>query len=193
VVIDFIAEQKPPFDPVECIAFLCAHLKAWNINTVYGDQYGMPYITTFSRNGITYQVTSPSTSEIYLHALPSWTSGGVCMLDGHARAVDQLVSLKRRYQSGRESVSHPDRSNAHDDLATVISGAIWRCTPVERQVATDFGGIGCFSQPREYAGYSDEASDTMRAWIATQNYGRSEKDGGLIKLGSARRPGSVVW
>jgi hypothetical protein len=191
VVIDFIAEQKPPFDPVECIAFLCAHLKAWNINTVYGDQYGMPYVTTFSRNGISYQVASPSTSEIYLHALPSWTAGGVCMLDGHTRAVDQLVALKRRYQSGRESVSHPDRSNAHDDLATVISGVIWRCTPIERDVVTDYGGIGVVSQPRAYVGDGGEASETMAAWLRRQNYTRAP-DGGLGR-GSGHRPGSVVW
>jgi hypothetical protein len=192
VVIDFIAEQKPPFDPVECITFLCGHLKAWNINTVYGDQYGMPYITTFSRKGIAYQVASPSTSEIYLHALPSWTAGAVCMLDGHTRSIDQLVALKRKYQNGRESVSHPDRSNAHDDLATVISGAIWLCTPIDRQVAWDFGGIGVVSQPRVHVGDGGEASETMQAWIATQGYTRAP-DGGLGKRGSGHRPGSVVW
>jgi hypothetical protein len=152
----------------------------------------MPYVTTFSRNGITYQVASPSTSEIYLHALPSWTAGSVCMLDGNARAVDQLVSLKRKYQSGRESVSHPDRSNAHDDLATVISGVIWRCTPVERQVVSDYHGYGVVSQPRTYVGDGGEASETMQAWLHGQFYTRAP-DGGLGRLATSRRPGSVVW
>jgi hypothetical protein len=114
------------------------------------------------------------------------------MLDGHSRAVDQLVSLKRKYQSGRESVSHPDRSNAHDDLATVISGVIWRCTPVEHQVATDFGGIGVVTMPRQYVEDRGETSDTMTAWIATQGYTRAP-DGGLGRHSSSRRPGSVLW
>jgi hypothetical protein len=115
------------------------------------------------------------------------------MMDGHIRAVDQLVALKRKYQNGRESVSHPDRSNAHDDLATVISGVIWRCTPVEFQAVWDFGGIGVVSAPRQYQGYNgDEASETMKAWIATQGYTRAP-DGGLGRWGTFRRPGSVVW
>jgi hypothetical protein len=194
-VIDALFEMRPPFDPVQVITAMCAHLRAWGCNTVFGDQYGLPYISTFSRNGISYQVVPLSTSEIYLHSLPAWTSGGVAMplLDGYQRAVDQLVSLKRKFQSGRESVSHPDRSNAHDDLATVISGVIWRCTPVEHHVQTDFGGIGVVSQPRQYGGYSgDEASETMKAWIHSQSYVHA-KDGGLARLATSRRPGSVCW
>lgn len=190
-VIDFIAEEKPPFDPVNVIRALCEHLKAWGINTVHGDQYGMPYVTTFSRNGIHYQVASPSTSEIYLHCLPSWTSGGISMLDGHSRAVDQLVSLKRKYQSGRETVSHPDRANAHDDLATVISGVIWRCTPVDHQVTWDFGGIGVVTQPYNFPGEVNAGSETMAAFNAARGYGRSDRDGRLIRYGSGN--GGLVW
>jgi hypothetical protein len=77
-------------------------------------------------------------------------------------------------------------------LATVISGVIWRCTPVEFQAAWDFGGIGVVTQPRQYLGYGDEASETMKAWLATQNYGRAP-DGGLGRGNPARRAGSVVW
>jgi hypothetical protein len=191
-VIDLLLEQKPPFDPVECIRFLCDRLKAWDIKTIYGDQYGKPYITIFARNGISYQVSPPSTSDIYLHCMPSWTSGSVCMLDGHSRAVDQLASLRRKVgQAGRESVEHATSAHAHDDLATVISGVIWRCTPVEHSVAWDYGGIGVVTAPRSYVGDGGEASDTMKAWLATQNYVRAP-DGGPGR-GSGHRPGSVVW
>jgi hypothetical protein len=45
-------------------------------------------------------------------------------------------------------------------------------------VAFDYGGIGVVSSVREYIGESDEQSETWRAWLRTQNYGRAP-DGGL--------------
>ena len=178
-VIDLLLEEKPPFDPVACIAAMCQHLKAWGINTVSGDQYGLPYVTTFARNGINYVVRSISTSDVYLHCMPAWTSGGISMLDGHARAVDQLVGLRRRIgQAGREYVEHPKSAHTHDDLATVVSGVIWRCTPIERDVVTDYGGIGVVTAPLNYDTESSGESETWRAWLGTQNYGRAP-DGGL--------------
>ena len=178
-------------DASQTIAALCAHLKAWGINTVHGDGYGKPYISIFARNGITYQVTSPSTSEIYLHCLSAWTSGSVCMLDGHARAVDQLTGLRRKVgQAGREYVEHPKSAHAHDDLATVVSGIIWRCTPIERDVVTDYEGIGVVTAPLDYVTESSEESETWRAWLRTQNYGRAP-DGGLGRGNSSR--GALVW
>jgi hypothetical protein len=78
----------------------------------------------------------------------------------------------------------------HDDLANAAVGLVHMLTP-RGQVASDYGGIGVVSQPRSYIGDGGEASETMRAWLATQNYTRA-KDGGLGR-GSAHRPGSVVW
>jgi hypothetical protein len=98
--------------------------------------------------------------------------------------------LRRRLgQGGRETVEHP--TTAHDDLSCSISGAIWLCTPIERAVATDFEGIGVVVQQRDSIAESGEQSETWKAWLATQNYGRAP-DGGLAR-GNASRGWPVLW
>jgi hypothetical protein len=108
-----------------------------------------------------------------------------------SRAVDQLVNLRRKVgQAGQESVVH--LGNSHDDLANVVSGLIYRLTPLE-PVAWDYGGIGVVSQPRIHVGDASEESETWKAWKATQNYGRAP-DGGLGRGNSMRGGnGGYVW
>jgi hypothetical protein len=174
------------------VAEVCAHLKAWGLTEVMGDGFGKSLITAFARNNIRYIVAPLTTSEIYLHALPAWTSGTVSMLDGNERAIGQVAGLRRKVgQGGRETVEHPKNAYAHDDLAAVICGAIFQCTPIEREVATDYEGIGVVTGPVNYIAESSEQSETWRAWLRTQNYGRAP-DGGLGR-GNPSRAGSVVW
>jgi hypothetical protein len=191
-VVDVIYEAVPPFNPDYVTRSAAATLKEWNLTEVYGDNYGGAWpVTAMARNGIRY-VTSPlSASELYLHTLPLWNAGRVRMLDSD-KAVDQFCALRRRVGQGvQEKIVHP--RNGHDDLSNSVAGVLWRLSPVEHHVATDFGGIGVVSAPRQYQGYSgDEASETMKAWIATQNYTRAP-DGGLGRFATSRRPGSVVW
>jgi hypothetical protein len=106
-----------------------------------------------------------------------------------SRAVDQLVNLRRKVgQAGQESVVH--LGNSHDDIANAISGLIYRLTPLE-PVVWDYEGIGVVTRARDYIGEAGEQSETWKAWLATQNYGRAP-DGGLGK-GNPPRAGSVVW
>ena len=150
-VIDYIFESWPPFDPLSIVAEVCGHLKAWGISEVMGDQFGKSLITAFARLGIRYIVTPVSTSDVYLHALPAWTSGTVSMLDGNERAVGQIAGLRRKVgQGGRETVEHPKNAYARDDLAAVICGAIYLCTPIEREVVTDYEGIGVVTAPVDH-------------------------------------------
>jgi hypothetical protein len=105
-----------------------------------------------------------------------------------SRVVDQLVGLRRKVgQAGQESVVH--LGNSHDDLANVVSGLIYRLTPLE-PVAWDYAEIGVVTGPRDYVTESSEESETWRAWLRTQNYGTAP-DGGLGR-GNPRR-GAVVW
>jgi hypothetical protein len=54
------------------------------------------------------------------------------MLD-HGRGIDQLCGLRRRVgQGGKETITHFRRS--HDDVATSISGLIWRLTPTKQVI-----------------------------------------------------------
>jgi hypothetical protein len=189
LLIDALYEARPPFSAVDVVKGHAEALKQWNLTSVMGDDYGGGMVASvFAKLGIQYQSCPLTASQLYLHALPAWTSSMVVMCDV-SRAVDQLVNLRRKVgQAGQESVVH--LGNSHDDLANAVSGLIYRLTPLE-QVAWDYGGIGVVSQPRSYIGEGGEASETMQAWLATQNYTRAP-DGGLGR-GSAHRPGSVVW
>jgi hypothetical protein len=165
VVIDTIIAQKPPFSPLDVIAALAEHLKRWRIHEVMGDGYGKPFISIFAKSAISYVTTPLDTSAIYLHALPAWTSNSVAML-ANPLAIDQTANLRRKIgQGGRETVDHP--RGAHDDLANVVAGVIYRLTPIE-QTMGDFGGFGVVTQPRIYPGDSAQ-TDTWAAWSATQN------------------------
>jgi hypothetical protein len=189
ILIAAIYEARPPFNPLDVVKGHADALKSWGITEVMGDDYGGGILPSmFAKHGIAYQSCPLTASQLYLHALPAWTSSMVVMCDV-SRAVDQLVNLRRKVgQAGQESVVH--LGNSHDDLANAVSGLIYRLTPLE-PVAWDYGGIGVVSQPRQFVGNGGEASETMQAWLATQNYTRAP-DGGLGR-GSAHRPGSVVW
>jgi hypothetical protein len=87
------------------------------------------------------------------------------------------------------------KTKAAHKIDLVISLAMAARAVVERGPYTpplvSYGGIGVYSQPRVHVGDGGEASETMLAWLATQNYGRAP-DGGLGR-GSAHRSGSIVW
>jgi hypothetical protein len=133
-VVDVLFEARPPFDPDVITEQAAQLLLQWGIDDATADSYaaGWP-ITAFARHGVRFHTAALTTSQLYLHTLPLWTAGRVSMLDV-PRAVDQLCNLRRRLgQGGKETITHP--RNAHDDLACVIAGLLWRLTPVApRQV-----------------------------------------------------------
>jgi hypothetical protein len=183
-VVDYLYEAKPPFDPLFVIADISTKLQTWNVTEVTGDQYGKPYITGFARHGVRYKLASLTTSEVFLHALPAWTSGSVQLYDGlDDTAIRQLIGLRRTYTNGREKIEHA-KKNGHDDLAVAICGAIYLTTPVEFNTTAieNISGIGVFTQPRTHFG--DANSDTATdAFMRQQSslYGKSKMDGGRIK------------
>ena len=129
-MIDALFEARPPFDPDIITKQAAQLLLQWGVTDATGDAYAAAWpITAFARRGIRFHTAALTTSELYLHTLPLWTAGRVSMLDV-PRAVDQLCSLRRKLgQAGKETISHP--RTAHDDLACVIAGLLWRLTPVE--------------------------------------------------------------
>jgi hypothetical protein len=176
-VIDALYEQRPPLDPERTTQTVAELLKSYSVLTVIGDAYGSQWpVTTFAKNGITYQAAPITKSEIYLHSLPLWTAGRVLMLD-QPRAVDQLCALKRKLgQGGRENIDHV--RGGHDDLANCIAGVLWRLTPVQQRVSMNAlpvivtSSYGCYGDnPRsgagvsEYAGYTGAGASTRNpAW-----------------------------
>jgi hypothetical protein len=184
-IIDLVHEDRPPFDPLTVVSHICEVLQAWGIREVTGDQA--------ARGGVRYRVSPISTSEVYMHALPAWTSGSVLLHDNIEPLVRQLVGLKRTLgQGGREKIDHAKR-NAHDDLAVCVCGVIYLATPIEHSVGNivSLEGIGVVSQPRIHFGDPGAASDTMLAWQRTQGYTRAP-DGGLGR-GNPMRGSGYVW
>jgi hypothetical protein len=189
LLIDALWEARPPFSAIDVVKGHADALKQWGLTEIMGDDYGGGMVASmFAKQGIRYQSCPLTASQLYLHALPAWTSRMVVMCDV-SRAGDQLVNLRRKVgQAGQESVVHLGKS--HDDLANVVSGLIYRLTPLE-QVAWDYGGIGVVSQPRVYFGDASAESETWKAWQRTQNYGRAP-DGGLGR-GNPVRGSGYVW
>jgi hypothetical protein len=175
LLIDALWEAVPPFNPLDVVKGHADALKYWRCDTVMGDDYGGGMVASmFAKHGIHYQSCPLTAPQLYLHALPAWTSKMVVMCDV-SRAVDQLCNLRRKVgQAGQESVVHLGRQ--HDDLANVVSGLIYRLTPLE-PVAWDYGGIGVVTQPRAYVGEASEASETMKAWLHSRNYTRAPGGG----------------
>ena len=129
-VIDALGETVSPFNPFDAVAAAAKMMRDYGINFCHGDSYAGDWpLSAFGRVGISYMKAPLTTSENYLHSMPLWTSSHVVMLDV-PRAVDQICNLQRKLQpGGRETVTHP--RGAHDDLACVIAGLLWKLTPAQ--------------------------------------------------------------
>jgi hypothetical protein len=124
-MIDVVRERKPRFVPAQVIAEYAALLKSYGVSEVWGDKFaGGFHADEWVRNGIAFRAAPFTTSENYLSALPALLARRVRLLD-NATLRNQLTSLERRVGAGdKESVSHPQHANAHDDLAAAVCGVI---------------------------------------------------------------------
>jgi hypothetical protein len=123
-VLDLVREVRPPFSPESVISQFASDLKRYGISTVRGDRYAGEFPREqFRKNGIQYEVSEKTRSEIYLELLPLLNSGQVRLLD-HPKLLQQLVGLERRTsRSGRDAIDHA--RGAHDDVANAAAGAIY--------------------------------------------------------------------
>ena len=125
VKLDCLREYRPRFIPAQVIAELAALCKLYNISEVQGDKFGAGFhIDEWQRHGIRFKPCERTTSENYLHVLPTLLSKQARLLD-NATLRSQLVGLERKMQpSGHETVSHAQVASAHDDLACAAAGAL---------------------------------------------------------------------
>jgi hypothetical protein len=123
LVLDYVFEKRPPFNASEAVAEVCALLKSFRIFEARGDRYSIGFLEAeFGRWGIKYVPAELDRSELFLGALPLFTSGRVRLLD-NARLIDQFAQLERRTgSSGRDHVTHP--RTGHDDLANATAGGL---------------------------------------------------------------------
>jgi hypothetical protein len=121
--LDVLREIKPPFDPVDAVADFARVLISRRIRAVTGDSYGAEWVrTAFRQHGISYIASELNSSQIYLEALPLFTSGNAVLPDDN-RLITQLADLERSAgRSARDAVRHP--RGRHDDLAVACCGAL---------------------------------------------------------------------
>ena len=123
VVLDLLYERIPPFNPSEVVAEIVALLKTYRCSHVVGDRYGQQWvIEAFTKIGVTYKHSEIDRSEIYLNALPLFTSGRARLIDS-PRLISQFAALERRtFPTGRDRVDHG--RGGHDDLCNAAAGAL---------------------------------------------------------------------
>jgi hypothetical protein len=144
VVIDCVRETRAPFSPQAVTEAYADLVKAYGLNTVYGDRYGGEWpAEAFALHGINYQASELSKSEIYQAFLPMLNSQVVAMITND-RLERQLLSLERKTaRGGREIIDHV--RGQHDDLANCVAGAAVHARHVPAAVS-----VPGFNRPIEY-------------------------------------------
>lgn len=125
IILDMMAERKSPHDPGEVVKEFSVLLKAYHLSKVTGDRYAGEWpVAAYRKQGITYELSERTASELYLTALPLF-SGAVIELPGSDRLRGQLCSLMRRTSGGgKDSVISGQSDSTHSDLANAAIGAV---------------------------------------------------------------------
>jgi hypothetical protein len=132
VIVDCVIEIPAPCNPVEAARQIAMTLKQYGITSVTGDRYSAGFaVDAFARFGCTYLHSDRDRSQIYIDALPLFTSGRARLVD-HRKLVAQLSQLERKTTSGRDRISHPERSGHHDDIANAVCGSLLMATAKPR-------------------------------------------------------------
>lgn len=122
-IIDRVEERRPPFSVKKVVKEYSTILKQYGLHQTYGDKWSLGALgDLFSNESIYYKLNDISTSEVYSESAVFIHAGAVELLDDN-RSINQLKNLVRFARSGRDHITH--RSGCHDDLATVICGAVY--------------------------------------------------------------------
>jgi len=126
VLLDVVRERKPRFVPAQVISeYAELLLKLYGISEVQSDRYAVGFHEhEWRTHGIKFTACERTTSENYLHCLPLLLANRVRLVDSMTLR-GQLAALERRVGAGdKESVTHPQHANAHDDVACAACGAL---------------------------------------------------------------------
>jgi hypothetical protein len=122
LVLDVLRVRRPPFNPLAVCAEFAAVLKVYGLSRVVGDRYSAQFVVSaFQENGIYYEPSERSTSDVYLEILPHFAQGSIQLLDNRT-LLNELRQLERRTGRGKDVISHPPRG--HDDAACSACGAL---------------------------------------------------------------------
>ncbi len=142
VVLDNLLEIRPPYSPTAAVEQVAGMFKSYRLDSCVGDAYSALWcVEGFAKVGIRYEHSARNRSEIYLDALPLFTSGCARILD-NKRLINQFSTLERKTSSvGKDRVNHPIA--AHDDCANASALAMVLATIKKQQsrmVYIDFMG-----------------------------------------------------
>lgn len=129
IVLDCIREARPPFQPQSVVEEFAEVLKAYDVTQIESDKFAGEWVVAeFGKYGIYVESSELPSSEIFLNWLPMMMNSSIELLENR-RLIEQLRGLERRTRvGGRDLVSHPQFSGAHDDLAVVVAGASLRAS-----------------------------------------------------------------
>ena len=138
-VLDAVYEVRPPFDALAVVREVVAFLARYGCTSAQSDAYAAGIaLSACADAGLGLVQDAPVRSDLYLRALPLFTSGKARLLDDE-RLRRQLVGLERRRRAGgRDVVDHPP--GQHDDVANAVVGALVRAA--EAGVGIVLGGVG---------------------------------------------------
>jgi hypothetical protein len=123
IVLNLIRATRSPFDPSEAVKDYSQVLKAYGLSNALGDNYGGEWPKSeFAKHGITYELCDKAKSELYLAAIPVFTSKRLELLDIEKLKTEFRRLERRRGRSGKDSIDHPPRGS--DDMANAVAGAI---------------------------------------------------------------------
>jgi hypothetical protein len=161
IMVDALIGQKPPFNPLAMVAQLAAKLRALRITSVMGDNFaGGLLVSAFRQQGIEYTRCPLSASDLYLAALPVFTSQTISLIDSPG-LVDELVSLRRKIgTNGKETVTH--MRGRHDDAANALCGLIFMLTPAYSNMNRSWSGFGVYTGAPGGAISGPDGSNTPR-------------------------------
>src|SRR6266581_7040588 len=166
IVLDCLTSRKAPFNPSTVTADMAKVVKQYGITQVVGDRYSAQWaVQSWAANGIRYLHSDRDRSEIYIDALPLFSSGRARLLD-HPKLVGQLCALERRQTPTRDRVDHPARG--HDDEANACAGAMTLAAKGTGVVLDGAGAILITGPARNIPGSDVFVGDArQRVWDRT--------------------------
>jgi hypothetical protein len=123
VVLDLVHERRAPLSPEDAVREFVGLLKPYRVREVVGDRYSEELVRElFRKQGVSYEVSRWTKSDLFVELLPLLTSRRARLLD-QPRLVAQLLSLERRTGgSGKDLITHP--RDGHDDVANACAGSL---------------------------------------------------------------------
>ena len=135
VILDAVRFWPAPHDPLVVAGEVAKFLALYGLEAARADQYAAEFARSAYREaGVTLMDSEHTRSEVYLAALPLFTTGRI-ELPPDDRLRRELLALERRTSpSGRDTVDHP--RGGHDDVA---NAAMLAAVAAYRPAATGEG------------------------------------------------------